>query len=92
MSHDPPVRAVTSASSTLRRSRLGGADIDRETEEELLFLTDISRPVTHQEPVREDFDSFRLELSKTLFVCVCKCYKTNGWGILKLLQAILFEI
>lgn len=56
---------MTSANSTLRRSRQGGADIDRETEEELLFLTDISRPVTQQEPVREDFDSFRLELTPT---------------------------
>lgn len=65
MSHEPPGRTVTSANSTLRRSRLGGADIDRETEEELLFLTDISRPVTHQEPVREDFDAFRLELTPT---------------------------
>lgn len=84
------MRAVTSASSTLRRSRLGGADIDKETEEELLFLTDISRPVTHQEPVREDFDSFRLELSKTLF-CVCNFDETRGWGFLKPLQALFFK-
>ena len=62
MSQNPPSRALTSANSTLRRS-VQRADIDRETEEELLFLTDISRPVTHQDPVREDFDKFRLELS-----------------------------
>lgn len=78
MSHDPPGRAVTSANSTLRRSRQGGADIDRETEEELLFLTDISRPVTQQEPVREDFDSFRLELSKSLCVHTCTCVGRRG--------------
>ncbi|XP_062610814.1 leucine-rich repeat-containing protein 74B-like [Saccostrea cucullata] len=64
VSEKPPSRALSSANSTLQRSRQR-ADIDPETEEELLFL---SRPVTHEDslradPLKEDPENFRLELT-----------------------------
>ena len=64
-------KANTSASGTLRRvrERTKHLELDKEAEEELLFLTDISRPHTTKEETFPEKKEDPLELSETHYHC-----------------------